>query len=178
MVLGTKKELIPLEADSQDPKFFSKPKMILTHRFSVVLHLLLSHLKFDNKKKICSLEIEIFLGTSRSLLENLPQIYTSSILQSRVLGDIFRENDLGKTPQILTISKLIFIYLDLTSNEAVGLFRNNRLKQWRNQDFIRGGKCFNISPKSASPIKYPIIVIGYRALIRIIIVNINKNTKC
>ena len=51
-ILDSKKELIPLKIDSMDPKIFANPKMVLTHRFSITLHLLLSHLKFYSKKKI------------------------------------------------------------------------------------------------------------------------------
>ena len=52
---------------------------------------------------------------------------------------------------------------------------------WRNQDFYQGGQMFQDFPKISvfqTPIVYRIIVIGYRALIRIIRVNNNMNTKC
>ena len=35
-ILGTNKELMPLEFNSPDPKIFAKPQTMLTHRFSVV----------------------------------------------------------------------------------------------------------------------------------------------
>ena len=48
-ILNNNKELVPLQINSMDPKFFSNPNMVLTHRFSIVCHLLLSHLEFDPK---------------------------------------------------------------------------------------------------------------------------------
>ena len=68
-ILGTNKELIPLEVDSPDTRIFAKPQMMLTHRFLVLLHLLLSHLRYNSRKKIFSLEIENLLCSSCSALK-------------------------------------------------------------------------------------------------------------
>ena len=70
-ILSNNKELVSLQINSMDPKFFSNPNMVLTHRFSIACHLLLSHLKFDPKKKVFGLEIDNLLGTQKSALENL-----------------------------------------------------------------------------------------------------------
>ena len=63
------------------------------------------------------------LGTEKAALENLgPSPYTSVTLQNRVLGDIFKENN---SPQILVISKLLFHYLNCSSKDVIGMFKQN-----------------------------------------------------
>ena len=85
-ILSNNKELVSLQINSMDPKFFSNPNMVLTQRFSIVCHLLLSHLIYDPKKKFFCLQIDTLLGTEKSGLESLgPSPYTSMILQNQVL---------------------------------------------------------------------------------------------
>ena len=70
-ILPNNKELVPLHINSMDPKFFSNPNMVLTHRFSIVCHLLLSNLRFDPKKRVFGLEIDNLLGTEKAALDDL-----------------------------------------------------------------------------------------------------------
>ena len=116
-IMSTDRELLPLENVSNDHNLFSKPSCLLTHRFSLALHLMLTHLHYDTKTQSFNLTLENLLGTDRSLLQNIHLPYTTTLLQSRVLNDIFRQNE----PHILSISKLIYLYLDLTLSEAASI---------------------------------------------------------
>ena len=126
-ILPNNKELIPLQTISLDPRLFSVPKTILTHRFSIVCHLMLVNLHFDPKDKTFSMEVDKLLGSDKTVLNSLgSKPYTSLALQSRVLGDIFKETD---CPQILVISKLIFHYLNCQIKDITPMFQQQRLKE-------------------------------------------------
>ena len=126
-ILANNKELIPLQTISFDPTLFSVPKTILTHRFSIACHLMLVNLHFDPKDKTFSMEVDKLLGSDKTQLESLgPKPYTSLALQSRVLGDIFKEIE---CPQILVISKLIFHYLNCQMKDIFPMFQQQRLKE-------------------------------------------------
>ena len=126
-ILANNKELIPMQTISFDPTLFSVPKTILTHRFSIACHLMLVNLHFDPKDKTFSMEVDKLLGSDKTQLESLgPKPYTSLALQSRVLGDIFKEIE---CPQILVISKLIFHYLNCQMKDIFPMFQQQRLKE-------------------------------------------------
>ena len=68
--------------------------------------------------------IDNLLGTNRSALKDLQVPYTSDLIPNRVLNDVFRQEE----AQILSITKLVFFYLDLTKAEAVSMFSKTKLK--------------------------------------------------
>ena len=69
------------------------------------------------------MEAQNTLGTPQSILNSISMPYTSSLIQSRVLQDVYSQQ--GDTNDVLGITKLIFHYLELTSGEIVGLFKDD-----------------------------------------------------
>ena len=88
---------------------------------------MLVNLHFDPKDKTFSMEVDRLLGSDKTVFDSLgSKPYTSLALQSRVLGDIFKETD---CPQILVISKLIFHYLNCQMKDIFPMFQQQRLKE-------------------------------------------------
>ena len=71
------------------------------------------------------MEAQNTLGTPQSVLNSISMPYTSSLIQSRVLQDVYSQQ--GDTNDVLGLTKLIFHYLELTSGEIVGLFKDDKL---------------------------------------------------
>ena len=119
----TNRELIPIAIEPQDSMYLAQPNSILTTRFSVCLHIFLANLKFNPKNRIYIMEAQNTLGTPQSVLNSISCPYTSSLIQSRVIQDVYSQQ--GDTNDVLGLTKLIFHYLELTSGEIVGLFKDN-----------------------------------------------------
>ena len=71
------------------------------------------------------MEAQNTLGTPQSILNSISLPYTSSLIQSRVIQDVYSQQ--GETNDVLGLTKLIFHYLELTSGQIVGLFKDDRL---------------------------------------------------
>ena len=109
----TNRELIPISIEPEDPMYFAQPNSILTTRFSVCLHIFLANLKFDPKSRRYIMEAQNTLGTPQSILNSISQPYTSSLIQSRVILDVYSQQE--EINVVLGLTKLIFHYLELTS---------------------------------------------------------------
>ena len=88
-ILKNNKEMVPLSIESQNPNEIAIPNAILTHRFSVCLHLFLSHLDYDPKSRRFYMEAKNFLGTPKCNLNDIAEPYTSDLLKFRVINDVF-----------------------------------------------------------------------------------------
>jgi len=96
-ILKCNRKLVPLCIDSSDPKEIANPNSILTHRFSVCLHISLSHLKFDPKNKRFFMEAKHTLGTPECELNSITELYTNDLLKFRVINDIYKQEGNYKT---------------------------------------------------------------------------------
>ena len=61
------------------------------------------------------------LGTPNCKLNDISQPYTSDLLKHRVINDVFKQGDVD----ILGITKLVFNYLQITTDQVVGLFHQD-----------------------------------------------------
>ena len=69
------------------------------------------------------MEAKNFLGTPKCKLNDITEPYTSDLLKFRVINDVFKQEG----GDILGITKLIFNYLEITTDQVVGLFAQDRL---------------------------------------------------
>ena len=107
-ILKNNKELVPLSIESQNPNEIVVLNAILTHRFSVCLHLFFSHLDFDPKSKRFYMEAKKFLGNPKCKLNDITEPYTK-------LKHIFRNSrdtiDLIKNTYIQVLASNFQKYL-------------------------------------------------------------------
>ena len=69
------------------------------------------------------MEAKNTLGTPECKLNDITELYTSDLLKFRVINDIYKQEG----EDILGITKLIFNYLEITTDQVVGLFAQDRL---------------------------------------------------
>ena len=72
-ILKNNEELVPLSIESQNPQEIAVPNAISTHRFSVSLHLFLSHHEYDPKTRRFYMEAKNLLGTPKCKLNDITQ---------------------------------------------------------------------------------------------------------
>ena len=117
----TNRELIPISIEPEDPIYFAQPNSILTTRFSFSLHIFLDSLKFDPKNRRYIMEAQNTLGTAQSVLNSISLPYTSSLIQSRVIQDVYSQQ--GETNDVLRLTKLIFHHLELNQVKLWGCLK-------------------------------------------------------
>ena len=105
--------MVPLCINSPDPNEIEVPNSILTHRFSVCLHVFLSHLKFDQKNKIFFIEAKNTLGTPECQINSIIEPYTSDLIEFRVINDIYRQDQILNSDWLKTgVSANKFLFTD------------------------------------------------------------------
>ena len=69
------------------------------------------------------MEAKNTLGTPECELNSITELYTSDLLKFRVINDIYKQEG----DDILGVTKLIFNCLEITTDQVVGLFAQDRL---------------------------------------------------